>query len=77
MVPVQQATIEANGDQWTLTPETYISNGPLKMIEWVPGSHITFAKNENYWNTDKVTVNTFKVCPDGRFQCRLQCISDW
>lgn len=60
MVPVQQATIEANGDQWTLTPETYISNGPLKMIEWVPGSHITFAKNENYWNADKVTVNTLK-----------------
>ena len=60
MVPVQQATVEANGDQWTLTPETYISNGPLKMIEWVPGSHITFAKNENYWNADKVTVNTLK-----------------
>ena len=60
MVPVQQATIEANGDQWTLTPETYVSNGPLKMIEWVPGSHIIFAKNENYWNADKVTVNTLK-----------------
>ncbi|HBG10730.1 MAG TPA: peptide ABC transporter substrate-binding protein, partial [Clostridium sp.] len=45
MVPVQKATIEANGDQWTLKPETYVSNGPLKMVEWVPGSHITFAKN--------------------------------
>lgn len=60
MVPVQKATVEANGDQWTLKPETYISNGPLKMIEWVPGSHITFAKNENYWNADKVTINTLK-----------------
>lgn len=60
MVPVQQATVEANGDQWTLTPETYICNGPLKMIEWLPGSHITFAKNENYWGADKVTLNTLK-----------------
>ncbi|WP_185967448.1 peptide ABC transporter substrate-binding protein [Clostridium sp. HBUAS56010] len=60
MVPVEKATIEANGDQWTLKPETYVSNGPLKMIEWVPGSHITFAKNENYWNADKVTLNTLK-----------------
>ncbi|WP_313584294.1 peptide ABC transporter substrate-binding protein [Lacrimispora sp.] len=60
MVPVQQSTVEANGDKWTLTPETYVSNGPLKMIEWVPGSHITFAKNENYWNADKVTLNTLK-----------------
>ncbi len=60
MVPVQKASIEANGDQWTLKPETYVSNGPLKMVEWVPGSHITFAKNENYWDADKVTVNTLK-----------------
>ena len=60
MVPVQQATVEANGDQWTLQPETYVSNGPMKMIEWVPGSHITFAKNENYWNADAVTLNTLK-----------------
>ena len=60
MVPVQQATVEANGDKWTLEPETYVSNGPLKMIEWVPGSHITFAKNENYWDADAVTLNTLK-----------------
>uniref|UniRef100_UPI0006D15BFF ABC transporter substrate-binding protein n=1 Tax=Clostridium sp. NkU-1 TaxID=1095009 RepID=UPI0006D15BFF len=60
MVPVQKAAIEASGDQWTLKPETYVSNGPLKMAEWVPGSHITFAKNENYWNAEKVTLNTLK-----------------
>lgn len=60
MVPVQKATVEANGEKWTLTPETYISNGALKMTEWVPGSHIIFAKNENYWNADKVTLNTLK-----------------
>ena len=53
-------TVDANGDQWALAPETYISNGPLKMIEWVPGSHMTFAKNENYWNADKVTLNSLK-----------------
>jgi oligopeptide transport system substrate-binding protein len=60
MVPVQKASVEADGEQWSLKPETYISNGPLKMIEWVPGSHVTFTKNENYWNADKVTINTLK-----------------
>lgn len=60
MVPVQKASVEANGEQWSLKPETYVSNGPLKMIDWVPGSHITFSKNENYWNADKVTLNTLK-----------------
>jgi oligopeptide transport system substrate-binding protein len=60
MVPVQKASVEANGEQWSLKPETYVSNGPLKMIDWVPGSHVTFSKNENYWNADKVTLNTLK-----------------
>lgn len=60
MVPVKKDVVEAKGDQWSLTPDTYISNGPLKMIEWVPGSHITFAKNENYWDAESVTLNTLK-----------------
>ena len=59
-VPVQPATVEANGDQWALEPSTYISNGPFKMQEWVPGSHVTFVKNENYWNAGAVTVNSLK-----------------
>lgn len=60
MAPVKKDIVEANGDQWALAPETYVSNGPLKMIEWVPGSHMTFGKNENYWNADKVTLNSLK-----------------
>ena len=60
MAPVKKDVVDANGDQWALAPETYVSNGPLKMIEWVPGSHMTFAKNENYWNADKVTLNSLK-----------------
>ena len=31
--PVQQATVEANGDAWATAPETYISNGPFYMTE--------------------------------------------
>ena len=38
--PVQQATIDANGDAWATAAETYISNGPFYISEWVPGSHI-------------------------------------
>ncbi|HEX2945133.1 MAG TPA: peptide ABC transporter substrate-binding protein [Clostridia bacterium] len=48
--PVRQDIIEANGDAWATDPKTYIGNGPYKMSEWVPGSHITFTKNKNYWN---------------------------
>lgn len=55
--PVQQATVEANGDAWAIAPETYVSNGPFYMTEWEPGSHILFSKNPNYWNADAVKLD--------------------
>lgn len=58
--PVQQSTIEANGDAWATAPETYVSNGPFYMTEWVPGSHITFSKNPNYWNADAVKLDRLR-----------------
>ena len=58
--PVQQATVEANGDAWAVAPETYVSNGPFYMTEWVPGSHITFSKNPNYWNADAIKLDRLK-----------------
>lgn len=58
--PVQQATVEKNGDAWATAPETYVSNGPFYMTEWVPGSHITFSKNPNYWNADAIKLGKLK-----------------
>lgn len=55
--PVQQATVEANGDAWATSADTYISNGPFMMTEWVPGSHITFSKNPNYWNAEDIKLD--------------------
>ncbi|MBR2673860.1 MAG: peptide ABC transporter substrate-binding protein [Mogibacterium sp.] len=60
MMPVQQATIDANGDAWATAPETYVSNGPFVMSEWVQGSHITMVKNPNYWNADAVKLDSIK-----------------
>lgn len=58
--PVQQATIEANGDKWATAPETYVTNGAFYITEWVPGSHIIFSKNPNYWNADAVKLGSIK-----------------
>ena len=60
MMPVQQATIEANGDAWATSPDTYVSNGPFYMTEWEQGSHITVAKNPNYWNADAIKLDSIK-----------------
>lgn len=64
--PVQQATIEANGDAWATAPESYVSNGPFYMTEWEQGSHITFSKNPNYWNADAIKLDklTFALIED-------------
>ncbi|NLY09449.1 MAG: peptide ABC transporter substrate-binding protein [Tissierellia bacterium] len=54
--PVQEKTVEENIDQWTLKPETYVSNGPFKVAEMKLGESVTLVKNENYWNAEKVKV---------------------
>lgn len=53
--PVRQDIVEAGHDTWTLSPETYIGNGPYKLQEWVHDSHITYKKNANYWNYSSIT----------------------
>lgn len=58
--PVQQATIEANGDAWATSAETYVSNGSFYMTEWVQGSHITMTKNPYYWNADAIKLDRIK-----------------
>ncbi|MBD5470958.1 MAG: peptide ABC transporter substrate-binding protein [Lachnospiraceae bacterium] len=55
--PVQQATIDANGDAWATSADTYISNGPFYISEWVPGSYILMSKNTNYWNADAIKLD--------------------
>ncbi|MGN0376059.1 MAG: ABC transporter substrate-binding protein [Suilimivivens sp.] len=58
--PVQQATVEANGDAWATAAETYISNGPFYISEWVPGSHILMSKNPYYWDADAIKLDGIK-----------------
>ncbi len=54
--PVRKDMIESKGDKWALSPESYIGNGAFKMSEWNEKERITFVKNENYWDADKVKL---------------------
>lgn len=58
--PVQQATIETNGESWATAPEMYVSNGSFHVTEWVPGSHIVMSKNPNYWNAAAIKLDSIK-----------------
>lgn len=56
--PVNEAIVTANKDTWAVNATTYVSNGPFYMKEWVPGSHITLAKNPNFWKASEVKLDT-------------------
>lgn len=58
--PVRQDIIEANGDQWTFTPETYIGNGPFKMTEWVHTSYIMMVPSETYYDVEALGPESIK-----------------
>ena len=58
--PVRKDIIDANGEKWATVPATYIGNGPYKMTEWVPGSHITYTKNDKYWDYENLGTTNLK-----------------
>ena len=64
--PVQAATVDANGDRWTASADTYISNGPFKMEQISLGEGYVLVKNENYWDAENVTLEklTFRFILD-------------
>ena len=56
--PVQQATVEANGDQWSTAADTYVCNGPFKVSEINMGESVVLSKNENYWDADEIKLDS-------------------
>ena len=62
--PVQQATVEANGDAWCTEPDTFICNGPYMITEWTPSERIVLSKNPYYvggWDSDKIVSDTITL----------------
>ena len=56
---------DENGYDWCL--EHPVGTGPYVMTEWVRDDHVSFVKNENYWNKEdgpKMDTLTFKVIAD-------------
>ena len=64
MSPVQQATVEANGDAWCTQPDTYVCNGPYYISQWVPSERLVLTKNPNYvggWDSSKIVSDTITL----------------
>ena len=65
-VPLREDIVSANPDGWATNPETYVSNGPFKLVQWDMKDQLVFEKNENYWDADNVKLEklTFKLVTD-------------
>lgn len=54
--PVSKAVAEENPD-WAKEVETYVSNGPFVLTEWVHNASITLAKNDNYYDSKLIKLD--------------------
>ena len=61
--PVKEDIIKAHGDAWAIKPDTYIGNGPYKLTEWVPGSHMIYEKNPHYWDIASLGPDKIRFVP--------------
>jgi oligopeptide transport system substrate-binding protein len=64
--PVREDIVTANPDTWATSPDTYIGNGPFKLVRWDMKDQLVFEKNDNYWDADKVKLEkiTYKLVTD-------------
>lgn len=65
--PLNEEFVEEQGDNYAMSADSLLSNGPYKMGEWEStSSSWTLEKNEEYWDADSVKMDklTFEVVKD-------------
>ena len=52
--PIRKDIIEKYGNDWTLSPDSYLGNGPFILTERRMEDRLVMEKNTNYWNADAI-----------------------
>ncbi len=60
--PFHEKTYEQHKAKWT-TPSNIVCNGPYKLSEHIPQSHIKLIKNDQYWDKKNVKTSTIMYYP--------------
>ncbi|MDX8045785.1 peptide ABC transporter substrate-binding protein [Gracilibacillus sp. S3-1-1] len=60
-LPVHQEFVEEQGDNFSLSPDAILANGPFKMTEWKTEDGWKVVKNEDYWDADNVALDEINV----------------
>lgn len=59
--PVNEAYATEQGDQYGLTADNLIANGPYKLVSWSKGNKLVLEKNDSYWDAENVKVDGINV----------------
>ncbi|MFV0448711.1 MAG: ABC transporter substrate-binding protein [Vibrio sp.] len=62
MKPVNQATVEKFGDQWT-KPENFVGNGAYVVENWVVNERLVLKRNQQYWDNEHTVINKVTFLP--------------
>lgn len=55
-MPLREDIVSADPEGWATEPETYVSNGAFKLVQWDMKDQLVFEKNENYWNAKEIKI---------------------
>lgn len=71
--PLNKEFVEQQEDDYAKEPDQLLYNGPFKLKEWNHGEGWTFEKNDEYWNSNKVTLDEihYKVVKDSNTALKL------
>ena len=66
--PIREDFYNQYGDQYALTPDALLANGPFKMVTWNQGANYEMVKNDQYWDADNVKIDNlnFQVIKDAQ-----------
>ena len=77
--PVPSSSVLQN-ENWCLSPETFVSNGPFFLHSWKHSDRVTLKKNNRYWESDAVklsVIDFFVASPDTALQMYEEGQLDW
>lgn len=60
-LPLNQEFVEGQGDQFGLSPDALVYNGPFTLTEFEPSSRAVLEKNGDYWDGANVDVERVSV----------------
>jgi len=62
LYPVPRWAIEAHGKDW-VKPGKIVSNGPFRLVSWVPQKELVLEKNPQHWDAAKIKLQKVVFIP--------------